>query len=103
MVLAIYLQQKLRSSERLVARLRGERETIVQQQRELEDQARAERQTLFNSMVEGVVLLDRAGRIQLVNQSLEKQFSVSIDVRGQTLNEAFRRPELAQLLVRLDT
>src|SRR6267142_496102 len=69
----------------------------------MEDQAKAERQTLFNSMVEGVVLLDRSGRIQLVNQSLEKQFALSVDVRGQTLSEAFRRPELAQLLARLDS
>ncbi|HEY0548549.1 MAG TPA: ATP-binding protein, partial [Verrucomicrobiae bacterium] len=50
----------------------------------------------------GVVLLDRTGRIQLVNQSLEKQFDLTVDVRGQTLIEAFRRPELAQLLTRLE-
>jgi PAS domain-containing protein len=42
--------------------------------RQLEEHAKAERQTLFNSMGEGVILLDRNGRIQLVNQSLERQF-----------------------------
>ena len=102
-VLFFYFRHRLRASASLLARLRAERDTTAQLQRELEDQARAERQTLFNSMVEGVVLLDRAGRIQLVNQSLEKQFALSIDVRGQTLLEAFRRPELAQLLTRLGT
>jgi len=101
-LVAVFLRKSY-SSEKLVTTLRAERDAIAQRQRELEDQARAERQTLFNSMVEGVVLLDRFGRIQLVNQSLEKQFALSVDVRGQTLTEAFRRPELAQLYARLDT
>jgi two-component system phosphate regulon sensor histidine kinase PhoR len=101
-VLFVIDRRKLRFSGELVSQLRGERDSTAQRQRELEDQVKAERQTLFNSMVEGVVLLDRTGRIQLVNQSLEKQFNLSVDVRGQTLIEAFRRPELAQLLTRLE-
>ncbi len=100
--LAVVERRKLQLSRETVSRLRSERDSTTQRQLELEDQVRAERQTLFNSMVEGVVLLDRTGRIQLVNQSLEKQFDLHIDVRGQTLIEAFRRPELAQLLARLE-
>lgn len=80
-----------------------EKEALANIQRATGDQARAERQTLFNSMVEGVALLDASGRIQLVNRSLEQQFHLSVDVRGQTLLEAFHRPELAQLLQRLAT
>jgi two-component system, OmpR family, phosphate regulon sensor histidine kinase PhoR len=102
-LLAIFFQLRLREARNLAAQLRAERDTTARQRRDLEDQARAERQTLFNSMVEGVVLLDRNGRIQLVNQSLEHQFGLNVDVRGQTLGEAFRRPELAQLLTRLQT
>jgi two-component system phosphate regulon sensor histidine kinase PhoR len=102
-VLGVLFQRRLSYSEELVAQLRQERDATAHRQREMEDQAKAERQTLFNSMVEGVALIDRSGRIQLVNQSLEKQFSLSIDVRGQTLTEAFRRPELTQLLSRLET
>ena len=101
-VLVIVERRKLKVSRETVSRLRGERDSTAQRQIELEEQVKAERQTLFNSMVEGVVLLDRNGRIQLVNQSLEKQFDLSVDVRGQTLIEAFRRPELAQLLARLE-
>ena len=96
-------RQKLRAVENLVAGLRSEREAADERLHLLGDQARAERQTLFNSMVEGVILLDRAGRIQLVNQSLEKQLGLSTDVRGRTLLEAFRRPELAELQARLET
>jgi two-component system, OmpR family, phosphate regulon sensor histidine kinase PhoR len=64
-------------------------------------QARAQLQTLFNSMVEGVLLLDPAGRIQLLNQSLERQFRLRLDVRGLTVLEAIGRPELAALVERL--
>ncbi|HWN94210.1 MAG TPA: ATP-binding protein [Methylomirabilota bacterium] len=102
-LLGILFQRRLSLSQGLVNQLRTERDATAQRQREMEDQAKAERQTLFNSMIEGVVLIDRSGRIQLVNQSLEKQFALSVDVRGQTLTEAFRRPELTQLLARLES
>lgn len=95
--------RRLAAAQSTLAQLQGELDSTNQRQRELEDQARAERQTLFNSMVEGVVLLDRTGRVQLVNQSLERQFALSVNVRGQTLAEAFRRPELTELLARLET
>src|SRR6185436_20067623 len=56
---------------------------------------------LFNSMIEGVLLLDKAGRVELVNESFKKLFGVSSDIRGQTILEALRLPELAELLKRL--
>lgn len=60
----------------------------------LAEQIQAQQHALFNSMVEGVLVLDRAGRIQLVNQSLEKLFGLPADVRGRTILEAFRLHEL---------
>jgi two-component system phosphate regulon sensor histidine kinase PhoR len=101
--LGILVQRRLSFSGRLVQEVRKERDATAERLRQMEDQAKAERQTLFNSMAEGVALLDRAHRIQLVNQSLEEQFGLSVDVRGQALGEAFRRPELTQLLARLET
>jgi two-component system phosphate regulon sensor histidine kinase PhoR len=101
-LLCVAFWRKLHVSNKLARQLRSEHDATILRQCELEDQAKAERQTLFNSMTEGVILLDRNGRIQLVNQSLERQFALHTDVRGQTLNEAFRRPELTQLLARLD-
>jgi len=56
---------------------------------------------LFNSMVEGVLLLDKSGRVELVNASFKKLFGVTSDVRGQTILEALRLPELADLVKRL--
>jgi two-component system phosphate regulon sensor histidine kinase PhoR len=101
-LLCVAFWRKIHVSNKLARQLRRELDATIQHQHELEDQAKAERQTLFNSMMEGVILLDRHGRIQLVNQSLERQFALYTDVRGQTLSEAFRRPELTLLLARLD-
>ncbi len=64
-------------------------------------QVRAQQQAVFNSMVEGVLVLDESSKVQLVNRSLQKLFSLSADVRGQTIIEAFRLPELADLMKRL--
>src|SRR4051812_9016739 len=55
----------------------------------------AEQQALFNSMTEGVLILDRSGRVQLVNRSVQELFGLKADVRGQTMMEAFRLQELA--------
>ncbi len=64
-------------------------------------QIQAQQQAVFNSMVEGVLVLDDASRVQLVNQSLQRLFSLTSDVRGQTIIEAFRLPELAALVKHL--
>lgn len=58
-------------------------------------------QALFNGMIEGVLLLDQHGRVQMVNESLRKFFDMSSDIRGQTIMEAFNWPELAALAARL--
>src|SRR5579862_3537075 len=64
-------------------------------------QKAAEQQALFNSMTEGVLVLDRSGRVQLVNRSLQEFFGLKTDLRGQTMMEAFRLPVLADLAKRL--
>src|SRR5215472_13711584 len=64
-------------------------------------QKQAEQQALFNSMAEGVLVLDQSGRVQLVNRSLQKLFGLTADVRGQTIMEAFRLRELVEILERL--
>jgi two-component system phosphate regulon sensor histidine kinase PhoR len=64
-------------------------------------QKQAEQQALFNSMAEGVLVLDQSGRVQLVNRSLQKLFGLTADVRGQTIMEAFRLRELVEVVQRL--
>ena len=61
----------------------------------------AQQEALFNSMTEGVLVLGGDSRIELVNQSLQRLLAVKVDVRGQTILEAFRLQELAALVGRL--
>ncbi len=64
-------------------------------------QVQALQQAVFNSMVEGVLVLNDAGKVQLVNQSLQRLFALTSDVRGQSLMETFRLPELSELVTSL--
>ena len=64
-------------------------------------QKHAEQQALFNSMAEGVLILDHSSRVQLVNKSLQEFFGLKSDVRAQTIMEAFRLQELAEIIKRL--
>lgn len=60
------------------------------------------RQTaLFDSMVEGVLILDPQGRVQLVNASFRRLFKLTDDVTGKTIMEALRLQMLQQLLEQL--
>jgi two-component system phosphate regulon sensor histidine kinase PhoR len=76
-------------------------EAARRQEREDEARSQARQQTLFNSMIEGVILLDTDGRVQLVNDSLRKGFGLAGNLRGQTIMEVFRWHELAALSERL--
>jgi two-component system, OmpR family, phosphate regulon sensor histidine kinase PhoR len=81
------------------ARREAEAEKDAQRRREAHQQSST--QTLLNRMTEGILLLDPAGRIQLVNPSLARMFGLTGDVRGQTLLEALRSPELSGLAAQL--
>src|SRR5262245_16800229 len=80
------------------------RELAARKERDTRElaRARAQQQAVFNSMVEGVLVLDRDGRIQLVNQSLQRLFNLRVDVRGRTILEAFRLTDLAELVQRVE-
>lgn len=71
------------------------------QQEQAAVQIQAQQHAVFNSMMEGVLVLDASNRIQLVNQSLQRLFSLQDDVRGKSIIEAFRLQELAELVRQL--
>jgi len=66
------------------------------QERESELQARQE--ALLNSMVEGLLLLDEDGRVELANRALVKLLDLPGDPRGKSLIETVRAHELAGLV-----
>jgi len=49
-------------------------------------------------MIEGLLLLDENGRIQLANRAFANLFDVTADVRGKTVMEVLRLHELAGLI-----
>jgi two-component system phosphate regulon sensor histidine kinase PhoR len=92
------------SHDRLRSEMRRlQRESEIRSKEEAEKAAaRASHQTaLFDSMVEGVLLLDEDGRVQMVNASLRELFEIDTDITGKTLMEAFRLHELGRLTERL--
>ncbi|MGP8199490.1 MAG: sensor histidine kinase [Limisphaerales bacterium] len=86
---------------RLHAELRRLYEESLEERQQLHAQFQVRQQALFNGMIEGVLLLNEQGRVQMINDSLRKFFGISTDIRGQTIMEAFRWHELAALAARL--
>ncbi|MGV3773497.1 MAG: sensor histidine kinase [Verrucomicrobiales bacterium] len=81
------LQQQLDAKQR-------ELKSLTDQNQSSAIQAAAEQQALFNSMVEGFLLLDAQGKIRATNRSLERMFSLTGDLRGKTIMETIRIHEL---------
>jgi len=61
-------------------------------------EANAWQQAVFNSMAEGLMLLDETDRIRLVNRAFERLFNTSGNLRGQTIIEALRSLTLQELV-----
>src|SRR5256885_14459890 len=81
----------------------GQNESLHEQQQVALAQAEVQQQALFNSMVEGVLLLDSGERVRLVNRALEHLFELTGDIRGRSMMEALRLHELQELVNRVRT
>ena len=91
---SVHLHQELaRQKQTLDLQQKQHSQTVAENQ--------AQQEALFNSMAEGVLVLDRSGRIELINQSLRRLLALTAEVRGQTILEAFRLQELAAVVERL--
>jgi len=78
-------------------------EDLQRRQQQTLTDANAQQQVLFNSMLEGLLLLDRNHRIYLANRAFKNLFRVKSELRGKTIVEALRVPELDTLIKRVDT
>src|SRR5579862_4437820 len=65
------------------------------------NQLKAQRDALFDSMAEGLLLLDASGRIQLANRAFVEMFGLTVDIRFRTVIEALRSHELAEIVEKL--
>lgn len=80
---------------------RAEAESLRRLATETAGQKQAEQEALFNSMIEGVLVLDEQGRIRLANRAFAQLFGGPSDLGGKTLIEAFRRHEVSELVEKL--
>ncbi|MBW8864211.1 MAG: PAS domain S-box protein, partial [Verrucomicrobia bacterium] len=85
--------------------LQGQRlaeiESSQRRQQQTSVDAKAQQQVLFNSMLEGLLLLDRTQKIYLANRSFKNLFELKTELRGKTILEALRLHELDDLVKRV--
>lgn len=82
------------------AKQQQEFEALRQQHEQTRARELAQQQALFNSMSEGVLVLDADGRVRLVNRAFERLFGTTGDLRGRTVMEALRLHQVQELVNR---
>lgn len=90
-------------------RLRRERNTWYAERQQLEShnqaalvEARARQDALLDSMIEGVLVLDEAGRVQFANRAFAEIFGTTGVLRGKTLLEAVRLNEVTEIVTQVN-
>ncbi|MDD5141566.1 MAG: ATP-binding protein [Verrucomicrobiales bacterium] len=81
----------------------AEIEASRQRQQQTSVDAQAQQKILFDSMLEGLLLLDRSKKIHLANRAFKNLFGIKTELRGKTIMEALRLHELAELVGRVET
>ena len=76
---------------------------LQRRQQQTELFAKAREQVLFNSMLEGLLLLDYNHRITLANRSFKSLFGVKVELRGKSILEALRLHALEDLVSQVET
>ncbi len=76
----------------------AEMEVFQRRQQQTAIDAKAQQQVLFNSMLEGLLLLDRNRKIYLANRAFKSLFGLKVELRGKTVLEALRVHELDDLV-----
>jgi two-component system, OmpR family, phosphate regulon sensor histidine kinase PhoR len=61
-------------------------------------QIQAQQDAVFNSMADGLLLLDRQGRVQLANRAFRALFEITADIRSLTVMEALRLHQVDELV-----
>lgn len=59
---------------------------------------RAQLEAILSGMVEGVLVLDRQGRVQLVNRAAQQMLNVDASARGRRYLEVIRHPDISAQL-----
>lgn len=103
-VLAVLCWRQRASLSEAARTLREKREELVilrDASAQTAREAEARLAALFNSMGDGVLLLDERGRIQLANDAFRRLFALTRDVCGQTVLEAVRLGDVHEIVARI--
>ena len=76
-------------------------EQRIQREHELREQAQRTA-ALFERMIEGLIVVDAAGRIRLANRAAGELFNFTPPATGRTILETTRHHEVAALVTRLE-
>jgi two-component system phosphate regulon sensor histidine kinase PhoR len=98
-VLHFWWRARFRLQQR---QMQADMEEFQRRQQQSATDAKAQQQVLFNSMLEGLLLLDRNRKIYLANRAFKELFGIKTDLRGKTIMEALRVHELAGLVERVE-
>jgi two-component system phosphate regulon sensor histidine kinase PhoR len=96
----LWWRRQCRSHAEGAARRESEAEASVDKREQAAERERAQQGALFDSMVEGVLLLNRENRVALGNRALEELFGFTSDIRGRSVMEAFRLNDLQDIVNR---
>jgi len=89
-----------RKAQATEARLRHQLEELRHSRHLRLAEEETKQQAVFNSMVEGLLILDEHGRVQFANPALGQLFDLPREIRGRSLLEALRLHELQTLAQR---
>jgi two-component system phosphate regulon sensor histidine kinase PhoR len=78
-----------------------EMENLKRQQEQSAFHHQVRQEAIFNSMVEGLLLLDERGRVQHANHAFATLFELRGEITGKTMLEVLRLHELAEMVERL--
>ena len=79
-----------------------EMDNFKRKQQQVTLDAQVQQQVLFNSMLEGLLLLDRNRKIHLANRAFKNLFGLKSELRGKTVVEALRIHKLDDLVKRAE-
>lgn len=94
-VLHLWWRRRFLEAEHLAQR---EIQNLKETQVNSFNQFQTQQNTLFDSMAEGLLVLDETGRIQLANRAFASLFGVTYDVHHKTIIEALRLHELSGIV-----
>jgi two-component system phosphate regulon sensor histidine kinase PhoR len=99
--LHLFWVRRMEEARRQMAQLRNEVGALRDERADQAAQSRLHQFAILDSVIEGVLVLDRDGKIQTFNKSLARLFRFEGDIRGRTLMEGLRSHELLDLAERV--